>query len=215
MKSLSIGVLISVYLIVGRSTAGLAGTAAVAPDGVTTWQAGVDGIEIRWNTDGSVYGIHSKYSQPVEFGDRRGISTAQVIAEEKAKGAVVRFMEQASSSTRLVTEVEEDLNKMTQERQGGAKGNVSKVDQRTLLTSLTEVTGSFAAGKLKGVVILEKGYDEKSEQAWVVAGISERTIAAARGVHDMLNKPAGSPGVPSGEIKTQPSEVRKAPEGTF
>lgn len=191
----------------------LAGNAAVQADGSTTWQAGVDGVEVVWNRDGSVKKIYSRYGQPVEFGDRRGISTAQVIAEEKAKGAIVRFMNQAVTSSRIVTEIESDLNKMTQERQTGMGTSVKKIDQRELVTTLTEITGSFAAGKLKGVIVLEKGYNEKAEEAWVVVGISEQTIAAANAVQKMVT---GSPGKAGPEgIKTQPSEVRKSKQDNF
>ncbi len=86
-------------------------------DGSVTWQAGVDGVEIEWNPSGSVKRISSKFSVPVEFGDRRGIYKAQIIAEEKAKAAIVRFVEQSVSSTRVIAEVQSDLNKATQTRQ--------------------------------------------------------------------------------------------------
>jgi hypothetical protein len=184
------------------------GDASVQGDGTTTWQAGVDGVEIVWNPDGSIKKIYSRYAQPVEFADRRGISTAQVIAEEKAKGAVVRFMNQAVTSNRLVTEMSTDLNKMTQERETGKAANVKKVDQRTLMTNLTEVTGSFAAGKLKGVIILEKGYDEKAEEAWVMVGISDKTIAAANAAQQMLADSPNKTG--PDELKKQPGELRKS-----
>jgi len=180
--------LVAATIVVGFAGPTLGGDASVQGDGTTTWQAGVDGVEIVWNPDGSVKRIYSRYGQPVEFGDRRGISTAQVIAEEKAKGAIVRFMNQAVTSNRVVTEIETDLNKMTQERQTGMGATVKKIDQRDLVTNLTEVTGSFAAGKLKGVIVLEKGYDEKKEDAWVVVGISDKTIAAANAVQNMVTE---------------------------
>lgn len=205
--------LLATLLAASHTTPTFGGDVSVQDDGTTTWQAGVDGVEIVWNPDGSIKKIYSRYGQPVEFGDRRGISTAQVIAEEKAKGAVVRFMNQAVTSNRLVTEIATDLNKMTQERQTGMAATVKKVDQRELVTNLTEVTGSFAAGKLKGVIILEKGYNEKAEEAWVVVGISDKTIAAANAVQKMLADPPGKTG-PDG-AKTQPSELRKSKQDNF
>lgn len=205
--------LLTSLVVILNTTPIFGGDATVQDDGSTTWQAGVDGVEIVWNPDGSIKKIYSRYGQPVEFGDRRGISTAQVIAEEKAKGAVVRFMNQAVTSNRLVTEIATDLNKMTQERQTGMAATVKKVDQRELVTNLTEVTGSFAAGKLKGVIILEKGYNEKAEEAWVVVGISDKTIAAANAVQKMLADPPGKTG-PDG-AKTQPSELRKSKQDNF
>lgn len=200
--------LLTSLVVILNTTPIFGGDATVQDDGSTTWQAGVDGVEIVWNPDGSIKKIYSRYAQPVEFADRRGISTAQVIAEEKAKGAVVRFMNQAVTSNRLVTEISTDLNKMTQERETGKAANVKKVDQRTLVTNLTEVTGSFAAGKLKGVIILEKGYDEKAEEAWVAVGISDKTIAAANAVQQMLAAPPSKTG--PDDLKKQPSELRKS-----
>ncbi len=156
-----------------------AGDVAVNPEGAVTWQAGVNGVEIEWNPNGSVKRIYSRYSTPVEFDDRRGIAKAQIIAEEKAKGEIIRFMQQSVASTRVVAEVESDLNKATQQRSSGTPAAVQKTDERTLIETLTEITVSFAAGTLRGVVVLEKGYDDKAEEAWVVVGISEKTLRAA------------------------------------
>lgn len=108
-----------------------AGAVEEQASGNIVWQAGVDGVEIEWNPDGSVRRISSKFIEPVEFGDRRGIATAQLIAEEKAKAAIIRFRSQLVSSTRVVAEVQNDLNKATQEREFGKSPNVKKVDERT------------------------------------------------------------------------------------
>jgi hypothetical protein len=187
-----------------------AGSVNERPDGDTVWQAGVDGVEVEWNEDGSVKRISSRFSTPVEFGDRRGISKAQIIAEEKAKAAIVRFLEQSVSSTRVTAEMQNDLNHATQERQTGEKATVKKVDQRVMMESLTEVTTSFASGKLRGVIILEKGYDDKTDEAWVVVGISEKTIKAASGIKAMSQeqKPAQADG--PDRLGRQPSEVRRS-----
>jgi len=178
-----------------------AGTAEQQANGGTVWQAGVDGIEIEWNANGTVRRISSKFSTPVEFADRRGISKAQIIAEEKAKAAIIRFLDQSVSSTRVVAEVQNDVNKATQERQTGAAPRVGKVDERTLIENLTEVTTSFAKGALRGVIILEKGYDSKTEEASVVVGISDKTIAASRGVRQMQLEPQ-----PTQERATEPTQ---------
>jgi hypothetical protein len=189
-----------------------AGDVVTEQDGGTRWQAGIDGVEIEWAPDGSVKRLYSRYGQPVEFADRRGIAGAQTIAEEKAKAAIVRFMDQRVASNRVVAEVEADLGKATQERQAGDT-QVRKVDERTLLTSLSEISGSYASGQLRGVIVLEKGYDEKTGEAWAVVGISDKTIRAARAVKDM-NEPkapeartgSSQPGNPLG---LQNGEVRR------
>ncbi len=186
-----------------------AGDAKLQNDGSLTWQAGVDGVEIEWNPDGSIRRIYSKYATPVEVGDRRGIAKAQIIAEEKAKANIVRFMSQGVAASRIVAEIQVDVNKATQERQKGS-ATLRKVDERTLTESLTEITGSFAAGTLRGVIVLEKGYDDKAGEAWVAVGVSEKTIRASRGIENMTRNsaPEGAREVP-GRLG-QPGEVRRS-----
>jgi hypothetical protein len=204
---------LAAYLV---SCSAWAGEVSNRGDGAVTWQAGVDGVEIEWEPDGTVKRISSRYSTPVEFGDRRGIYKGQVIAEEKAKAAIIRFMKQDVATTRVVTEVQNDLNKASQERSSGTATHTSKVDTRTLIENLTEITASFAAGSLRGVIILEKGYDNKTEEAWAVVGISDQTIRAAQGTKAMTTEPSGGRGTATqgptgaGSITTQPSEVRRS-----
>ena len=207
MSGLMYALALSMISVIGGTYSAAAGTVEEQTGGTTVWQAGVDGIEIEWNTDGSVKRISSKFSTPVEFGDRRGISKAQIIAEEKAKAAIVRFLNQSVSSTRVVAEVQNDLSKATQERETGKSASVKKVDDRTMVETLTEVTTSFASGQLKGVIILEKGYSDKTDEAWVVVGISDKTIKAARDVKTMGAEPR--PEKSGDALGLQPSEIRR------
>jgi len=155
------------------------------------WRAGIDGVEVEWDKDGSVRRISSQISQPVQFPDKRGIRKAQTIAEEKAKAAIIRWLKQDSFSTRVVTEIDQDLETASRERSG--EGDTwSKTNQRQMVENLTEVVGSFAKGSLRGVMILEKGYDEANEEAWVKVGISRKSIKATGEVNDMLNGDSGS-----------------------
>ena len=103
MKSTStVAALAVLMLCLGTSTVlGQAGEATIEGNGTAVWSAGVDGVEIEWNQDGSVKRISSRYDQPVEFADRRGIHKAQIIAEEKAKAAIIRFINQDVSSERF------------------------------------------------------------------------------------------------------------------
>ena len=64
------------------------------------WRAGIDGVEVEWDKDGSVRRISSQISQPVQFPDKRGIRKAQTIAEEKAKAAIIRWLKQCCFSRR-------------------------------------------------------------------------------------------------------------------
>jgi hypothetical protein len=205
MRMLSYALALGLVAALNLHAMASAGEASIQNDGSTTWQAGVDGIEIDWMPNGSVKRISSKYATPVEFADRRGIYKAQVIAEEKAKAAIIRFVKQNLTSTRVVAEIQSDINSATQQRASGGVPQITKTDSRSLAESLTEVTTSFASGALTGVIILEKGYDAQREEAWVVVGLSDKTIQAAQGVNTMT-----SPRSPSGGIRTQPGDVRRS-----
>ena len=187
------------------------GDATVGEDGTVTWQAGVDNVEIVWEPDGSMKRLYSRYGVPVEFADRRGIHKGYVIAEEKAKANIIRFLNQSISSSRVVTEIQSELNKATQTREGGNVTSQTKVDERQLIESLTEVTTSFASGKLRGVIVLEQGFDEKTSEAWVVVGISKRTMASANSLEKALSNPGNDQvsETVSGRA-TQGSETRRS-----
>jgi hypothetical protein len=135
------------------------------PDGGLAWQAGVDGPEIEWNADGTLCRISSRFATPVEFPDRRGVYKAQVIAEEKAKAAIIRYLKQDLTDSRVVKEIDDDLEKATRQRTTGTLPNFTKTNTRTLISTLTEITTSVSSGMLRGVIVLEKGYDEKAEEA--------------------------------------------------
>jgi hypothetical protein len=156
------------------------------PDGTVIWQAGINGVTLEFNPNGSVRRIFSKYSHPVSIADKRGVHTAMIIAEEKAKGEIVRFLKQEIESGRAVKEFEDTASKSTQEKTAAGE-SLSSVDQRTISQSLTELTSSYSAGTLSGVVVLENGYDEKEREAWVVVGLSEKTMAAAKATQGLLD----------------------------
>lgn len=189
-----------------------AGDIKVDADKDVVWQAGVDGVEIEWGPDGKFNRIYSAFYQPVNFPDRRGINKAQIIAEEKAKAAIVRFIDQQSHSNRLVEQVDKDLEQATQ-TQGTDKDSFTKQNQRTMIETLTEVTGSFASGRLRGVIVLEKGYDETKAEAWVKVGMSRKTMAAAQGLAEGIgaDRKSGNPDANAGTgAMRQPTEVRRS-----
>ncbi len=101
--------------------------------------------------------IYSKVAQPVTIADRRGIQTATIIAEEKAKAAIVRFLQQDVVSGRAAT-----LSQSIQK--GGTGGDaISTTDQRNVVQGLSQFTGSVSRGTLAGVVVLESWYDPKKK----------------------------------------------------
>lgn len=93
----------------------------------------------------------------MEFPDRRGVSKAQTIAEEKAKAAIVRFLEQEVASARVVAEVQNDMSSANLSRGSNRAENIQKSSQRQMIESLTEITSSASAGQLRGVIVLERG----------------------------------------------------------
>ena len=144
----------------------------------TKWQSSIDGIEIEWDSEGAVKRIYSLAYQPIEFSDRRGLSKGYDIASLKARAAIVRFLGETISSDKTFTEVQTELNSATQNR--GTNGNsLSKTDQRTMSDSLQETISSVSKGNLRGVITLEKGFDEKNSEVWVKVGISNKTKKAS------------------------------------
>lgn len=183
-----------------------AGDVSTKPDGSTVWQAGIDGVEIEWGSDGSFNRIYSLFNQPVQFPDRQGITKAQIIAEEKAKAAIIRFIDQQVATARVVTQVDNDIQQATRTQGTGKQESIAKTNQRTMVENLSEITSSAAAGKLRGVIILERGYNKKEEYAWVKVGVSKKTIATSRALKDALRgeHPADTP---SGQSKQQGSGI--------
>lgn len=210
---------LAAVLLAAAASSPMAGELTTGPANAPLWQAGVDGVEIDWTPEGDFDRIYATFYQTVSVPDRRGISQAQVIAEEKAKAAIVRFLDQSSSTNRLVVEVAKDTEDATNSvttKEGG--GGISKEVKRSLLASLTEVTHSYAEGRLRGVIALEKGYDAQKQEAWVKVGMSRRTMNAATSVQKALAAPTAmadstdaSPATPTASIEFhQPSEVRQS-----
>jgi len=92
------------------------------------------------------------------------------------------------------------------------------------MENLTEVTSSAAAGKLRGVIVLERGYDEKDEIAWVKVGISRKTMNASESLGSALrgnSAPAAAPpsegglSTPNssgGSVHSPGSELQRSPQ---
>lgn len=165
--------------------------AQVAPlvDGGARWAAGGSGVVVEWHPDGRLRRLYAEYAQPVTFPDRRGIRRAQIVAQEKAKAEMVRFLEEHVSQSRTIDQVDREIE--AARREFAAQGEtLSRSSTREMTDSLREVTRSHAAGTLRGIVVLEQGYNEQREEAWVRVGLSDRTMAAAASARSALD-PAG------------------------
>jgi len=189
-----------------------AGELTEADDGTIEWHAGIDGVVIEWGEDGEFSRIYSGYTQPVTIPNTRGVRTAKTIAEEKAKAAIVRYLEQTVVSQTLTTEVTADVESASAASVNGGTVQHSSSATSTMLSSLGEFTSSYAKGTLRGVIRLEEGYDQSTGEAWVKVGFSNKTMRAARSVRDAIANDGREPpsaSASSGDSRTPSSHVRK------
>jgi hypothetical protein len=173
--------------------------------------AHLDGLDIEFDANGQWTKIYSTYVHPVEFSDRRGIKKAQIIAEEKGKAQIVRFLNQKVESNRLVEEMESTVANTKSTKGMGDKDGTVKTAERKMVESVKEFTRSYASGNLKGVTVIEAGYDEKKEEAWVKVGLSKTMMGIAKQLDDELKgkQTDGETGASDKKgITSQPSEVR-------
>ncbi len=183
-----------------------ANQAVVADDGL--------GVELKFDANGQLLSLKSTFFQPVDFPDRRGINKAYIIAEEKAKANIARYLRQVSTSERTLREVDESLSNAS--RNSSVEGTSwTKENTRKVLESLEEVTGSRAQAVLKGVRIIERAYDERSVEVKVVVGINRQSVAGAEQLDQSMNSPnpTSNKGSPTGEpnsFPVKPSERRRA-----
>jgi len=156
-------------------------------------QDDIVGVEVKLDPSGKLLSAISSYSHPVDFPDRRGINKAYIIAEEKAKAQLVRFVSQEVSTSRVVSEIDSAVENAS--RQRGDKGSSwSKNNSREIRESLSEMSGSNASGTLRGLRILSKEYNEKAEEVTVVVGLNKQSQSAAGqlGSSNNSSKAAGS-----------------------
>ncbi len=136
------------------------------------------GVELRFDGTGQLLSLKSTFRHPVAFPDRQGINKAYIIAEEKAKANIARYMNQVVTSSRITTEIDEGLSKSSRSRNSAGE-TWSKDNTRNVTESLKEITTSQSVAVLRGIRILERTYDEKSEEVKVVVGINRESQAGA------------------------------------
>jgi hypothetical protein len=151
----------------------------------------LDGLEIEFDASGAWTRMYSMYRQPVSFPDRVGLRKAYTIAEEKGKAQIIRFMQENVTSERLIEEVNTEVQQATRNQSGGNE-SMSRTTQREMVESVKEFTRSYSAGTLRGVTVLEQGYDEKAEEVWVKIGLSRRTAGLGQQLQQDLANPRGT-----------------------
>ena len=174
------------FLIMFFPLKGFSGDIKKDGDGDILWQAGINGVEIEWDQAGNFKRVYSQKCNPVRIPDREGINKASDIAEEFAKGAIVRFIEQNSFGSNLVSQISADSEKAVRTQSVGSD-IVNSETTRLMSETLTKIVGSDFRGKLSGVVLLESGFDPKKQEACVRVGISLKTLGAANSLSNAIN----------------------------
>jgi hypothetical protein len=167
------------------------------------------GVEVKFDNDGNLISAVSTFHEPVNFPDRSGINKAYIIAEEKAKAQLARFISQESASERTVEMINSEVSKAERNKSGQGV-QWSKNDAREIRSTLTEMSSSRAREILKGVRILKRSFDEKKEEVTVTIGINQRSTSAANQLKD--NQSAQTPASKQKNFPSQPSESKTAKE---
>jgi len=164
------------------------------------------GVEIKLDKNGRLVSARSTIYQAVNFTDRRGINKAYVVAEEKAKGQLARFMSQEVMSSRVIKEIENESGKSTISS-GNSASSWTKENVRSVTETLTEINGSFARGNFRGITTIARSYDEKKEEVMVTIGLNKDTARAAGALKSGFeDSPTNNNPSSSGKFPSQPSE---------
>ena len=166
---------------------------AAADDDSYCGSAGLGGISV----DGQKQQVIAVYHQSVKFPDRSGVRKAVIIAEERAKGEMVRFFSQNQNTMRTIEETDAESEEAT--RLVDENGSVmNRSITRAQSAVLTQVDSSIASGDLSGILKIEESYDEDAEEVCVAMGFSARSNAMAQQAQDWMTNP-GAVGAGSSE----------------
>ena len=115
--------------------------------------------------------VVSVYRQPVKFQDRSGVRKATVIAQERAKGNIVRFFSQEQSTSREIEEVDQGGEEAT--RIVDSNGDlVTRTITRNQSEILRQLDASFAVSNLKGILQIEESYDKELSEVCVAMDLA-------------------------------------------
>ena len=146
---------------------------AIADDDGYCGTAGLGGISV----DGEKQQVVAVYHESVKFTDNSGIRKAVIVAEERAKGELVRFFSQNQNTMRTIEASDSDAEEATRlVDENGAVTNRSIT--RSQSATLTQVDSSIASGDLSGIM--------KIEEACVAMGFSAKSNAMAREAQEWM-----------------------------
>ena len=122
---------------------------------------------------------------PVKFNDSSGRRKARVIAQERAKGEIVRFFQQNQTSFRQLRATDSDNETAT--RLVDHNGvSTRKEYTREQSDTLVEMETSIAAGNLSGIRQVEESFDSSTQEICVAMGLSSKSAQGAREVQSWM-----------------------------
>jgi hypothetical protein len=147
--------------------------------------------------------VVSVYRQPVKFLDRSGVRKATVIAQERAKGNIVRFFSQEQSTSREIEEVDQGGEEAT--RIVDSNGDlVARKITRNQSEILRQLDASFAVSNLKGILQIEESYDKELSEVCVAMGYSAKSTSMVEKSKGWMEG-KGSTTTSSGGVSLEPS----------
>jgi hypothetical protein len=192
-------------------TAGDVSAAITAPNQATISDG--RGVELTFDGDGAMVSIKSTASHAVDIANARGIEKAYIIAEEKAKAAILRFKDQFSANSTVVTQIDDSLNMVTQSK--GTAGAVwSEQNTQNVSESVKQIMSSSSSGMLSGVIMLHQEFNKDEGKVIVVIGQNRTTAAAAQQLKNGFPTGAAATGGAvqnPGEYPSKPSEQHTNP----
>jgi hypothetical protein len=185
---------------------------AHAQQPTVTFELPVQGITVEAGPDGRFDRLYATGVAPVDFNDRRGIAAGQRLAELRAKAELIKFLGERMSDETIASELE-TTSEVSSRTLVGSESR-ERTLKRTVARTISQILRTRTEGALTGVQVLEAGYDETREEAWVKVGFSRTSIALSSEVRRALNNNSGPVGGAEPQrsvIERQPSEVRVAP----
>ena len=135
--------------------------------------------------------VISVYRQPVKFLDRSGVRKASVIAQERAKGAIVRYFSQFQTTMREIEEVDQDGEDAT--RIVDSNGDVTtRTITRNQSAVLRQLDASFASSNISGILQIEEAFDKELSEVCVAVGYSAKSNEMVKKSKEWMKGNTGS-----------------------
>ena len=142
---------------------------------------------------------------PVKFNDSAGRRKARVIAQERAKGDIVRFFEQNQTTIRKVTTEDGDFETVSQLTDETGR-STRKEYTREQSDVLVEMETSIASGNLSGIRQVEELFDANLEEVCVAMGFSSKSGQGAKDAQQWMRGDKANELPPNADAKGDSQE---------